>query len=170
MYLRLLLPFILLVPTAVAHAQSCNPASLYYIVRNEKGAVLTKAELETVYDQLPKQIDDASVSISEVSFAPDRKTYYWPESVEWETGTKVPALLFSNAATCTMNLRTVELKYRGKVMHLVFNVEITRSQDDRRQVVDSRKFQNGFFVLDLTRRKRHRDLMIPASHWARPRM
>lgn len=164
--MRCLLFLLLLVPAA-AHAQSCNPASVYYIVRDEKGVVLSKAELQTVFDQLPKKIDDATVVMAEVSFTPDKQTYYWPESADWDKGTKVPALLFSNAGTCTLHLTEVILPYKGKSMRLAFNIDIARRQDDRRQVVDSLRFQNGNFKLDLTKWTRAEDKPIPASHWKR---
>ncbi len=170
MCVRYLLPLLLLLPLASVRGQSCNPASVYYIVRDEKGVVLTKEQLQTIAEQLPEKIDDATVWVADVSFAADNVTYYWPESVEYEKGTKVPALAFSNAATCTLHLRQVQIKYGGKTMGLTFNVEITRHQDDRRPVVDSQKFQNGFFVLDLRGWTRERDKMIPASRWKKPVM
>ena len=162
--LKCLLLLLVFLPAA-AHAQSCNPASVYYIVRDEKGAVLNKTELQTVFDQLPKKIDDATVVMAEVSFAPDKQTYYWPESVEWEKGIKVPALLFSNASTCTLHLTEVLLPYKGQSMRLAFNIDIARRQEDRRQVVDSLGFQNGNFKLDLTKWNHAEDKPIPATYW-----
>src|SRR5262245_35952954 len=84
-----------------SYAQSCNPASVYYIVRDEKGKVVSSADLSLIYKTLPERIGDAGTSEDEVSFKADKKTYYWPENADWEKGAKVPALLFSNAATCT---------------------------------------------------------------------
>lgn len=164
--MKCLLLLLLFLP-ATAHAQSCNPASVEYIVRDEKGVVLSKGELQTIYDQMPKQIGDATVGVNEVSFTPDKLTYYWPESADWDKGTKVPALLFSNAATCTLHLTEVALKYHGRSMRLLFNVDIARRQEDRRQVVDSLRFQNGAFRLDLTKWNHAEDKLIPATHWKR---
>lgn len=158
---------ILLLPLGSAYAQSCNPASVYYIVRDEKGAILSKAELKTVYDQLPKKISDATVVMSDVSFKPDKKSYYWPEQVEFDKGTKIPAILFSNAGECTLHLTDAELKYRGHTMRLIFNIDIARFQEDRRQVVDSLRFQDGTFKLDLKKWGHAEDLMIPATYWAK---
>ncbi|MCM3870547.1 MAG: hypothetical protein ND895_07640 [Pyrinomonadaceae bacterium] len=161
------LPLLVLLLVKCSYAQSCNPASLYYIVRDEKGKVLSRAELTSTYEQLPRQIGDANTSIAEVSFTPDGETYYWPEDAEWEKGTKLPALLFANASTCTMNLNEVTLKYHDKEMRLVFGMNISRTQDDRRPVIDSLPFQNGAFKLDLMGFTPSRDKRIPATRWKR---
>src|SRR5262245_57071085 len=110
-----------------SYAQSCNPASVYYIVRDEKGKVVSSADLSDVYKTLPEKIGDASTSAEEVSFKADKQTYYWPENADWDKGTKVPALLFANAATCTMRLGEVTLSYRGLTMRLRFDVDINRT-------------------------------------------
>jgi len=148
-----------------APAQSCNPAVVNYIVRDEKGKPLTAAELKVVFAQLPKTIDDAQTAMAEVSFAPDGQTFYWPESVDWEKGQKTPALEFANAATCTLQLGQVTLSYHGKQMSLIFNLAIARSQPDRRPVIDSLWFQEGTFRLDLTGWTPARNKLIPAQRW-----
>ena len=165
--MKSLLLLLLLIPSGVSYAQSCNPASVYYIVRDEKGVVLSKEDLQTMVDQLPKKIGDATVWATEVSFAPDKQAFYWPESVEFDKGNKVPALGLSNAATCTLHLTEVELKYKGRTMRLIFNIDIARYQKDRRQAIDSLKFQNGVFRLDLTKWPHHEEKLIPASYWKR---
>jgi len=162
-WLTLLLLFLI----KCSYAQSCNPASLSYIVRDEKGKVVSHATLTSIHEKLPKRIGDADTSLDEVSFAPDKATFYWPEDTEWQKGTKLPALLFSNAATCTMHLSEVSLSFNGKTMRLLFDVDISRTQDDRRPVVESLPFQNGTFRLDLARWTRVRDKVIPATHWKR---
>jgi hypothetical protein len=92
-------------------------------------------------------------------------TYYWPESVEYPKGNKVPVLEFANARTCTLNLGQVDLSYRGKQMHLFFNIDIARFQDDRRPVIDSLPFQEGSYRLDLTGWSHSREQLIPATRW-----
>ena len=161
--LFLLLSIFLVVKAA--NAQSCNPASVDYLVRDEKGQLLNRDQLNSVLAELPKLIGDATVSDGDVSFTADKVTYYWPEDADWEKGTKVPALLFSNAGTCTMKLGEVTLTLNGKKMRLAFNIDINRTQDDRRQVVDSVRFQQGSFRLDLTGWDRAREKLIPAKHW-----
>jgi len=161
----LLLALLLPTPFTSTPAQSCNPASVYYIVRDEKGTVLSREDLQTMVDQLPKKIGDATVWSTELSFKPDKQTFYWPESVDFDKGTKVPALGLSNAATCTLHLTEVELKYKGRTMRLIFNIDIARYQKDRRQAIDSPKFQDGVFQLDLTKWSHDEEKLIPASYW-----
>src|ERR1043166_5633618 len=91
-----------------ASAQYCNPASIHYIVRDERGKVLSETDLKSVYERLPKTIGDADTSTTEVSFASDGTTFYRQESVDWEKGKRVPALMFANARTCVMHLEEVE--------------------------------------------------------------
>lgn len=160
-----LLAGLFLLTSTTASAQSCNPAAVSYIVRDEKGNVLSEAELKALQQQLPKTIGDADVAVSEVSFESDGGSFYRRESVDWDKGKKVAALEFVNAKTCTLNLSTVELTYRGKKMRLVFNVSIERYQDDRRPVVDSLPFKAGTFVLDITSWPHHEDKLIPATLW-----
>jgi hypothetical protein len=50
-------------------------------------------------------------------------------------------------------------------MRLRFDIDISRTQDDRQQVVDSLRFQNGVFHLDLTGWTRDRNKLIPATRW-----
>jgi hypothetical protein len=157
----------ILVATPSAPSQSCNPAVVDYIVRDEKGQVLSAADLKSIYELLPKEIGNAGVNTSQVSFAEDKKTYYWLESVEWEKGAKVPALEFANAATCTLHLEEVTLTYHGKKMRLIFNIDIARNQHDRRPVIDSVPFQEGTFTLDLTGWTHDPEKLIPSTHWLR---
>jgi hypothetical protein len=148
-----------------ASAQSCNPAVVDYIVRDEKGTPLNEAELKVIFEQLPKTIDDAQTAMTEVSFAADGQTFYWPESVDWDKGKKIHALEFANAATCTLQLGQVNLSYHGKHMSLIFNVAIARGQPDRRPVIDSLSFQEGTFRLDLAGWTPVKDQLIPAQRW-----
>ena len=150
-----------------ASAQYCNPAVVDYIVRDEERNPLTEAELRVVYEQLPKAIGDAQTALTEVSFAADGQTFYWPESVDWQTGKKISALEFANAATCTMHLDQVDLLYHGMRMSLIFNLDIGRTQRDRRPVIDSVRFQEGTFRLDLTGWTHNEGKMIGAERWKR---
>jgi hypothetical protein len=158
----MLLVFLLAI---VFNAQSCNPAVVDYIIRDEKGQVISEADVKSIVSQLPKQVGNANVADTQVSFATDKQTYYWPESVEWEKGNKLPALSFANAATCTLHLEEVTLTYHNKKMRLIFNIDIERSQKDRRPVVDSLRFQEGTFKLDLTGWTKDEDKLIPATRW-----
>jgi hypothetical protein len=160
--------FLILAPCAPvdpSRAQSCNPAVVNYIVRDEGGKVLSVAELKSVYEQLPKSIGDARLDVGEVSFADDGKSFYWPESVDWEKGKKAPSLQFANAETCTMHLTEATLTYHNKRMRLIFNIDIARKQPDRRPVIDSPPFQEGIFELDLSGWSHGEDKVIPAERW-----
>jgi hypothetical protein len=149
------------------HAQSCNPASVFYIVRDEGGKVVSTTDLASISAQLPKTIGDATTGANEISVKPDKRTYYWHEDADFDKGTKMPALLFANAATCTMHLGEVTIKYHGVTMRLIFNIDIDRSQDDRQQVIDSVKLQDGTFRLDQKGWNRERETIIPATFWTR---
>jgi hypothetical protein len=156
---------LLFLPLTSVCAQYCNPAVVDYIVRDEKGNVLSGEELKTIHQQLPETIGNADTAVGEVSFLSDGVTYYWPESVDWEKGKKVSTLEFANAATCTLNLPRVDLEYHGMKMTMIFEISIERHQDDRRLVIDSLPFQSGTFTLDLSGWSRSRDKMIPATRW-----
>ena len=167
---RLLSFFLFLVPLMIASptlGQSCNPVTVNYIMRDENGAVLTSDALKAVANQLPKQVGDATTSASDTSFAPDNKTYYWSESTEWEKGTKVPSLMFSNAAVCAMHFSEITLHYKARTMRLIFDIDLPRYQPDRRPVVDSLPFQSGVFRLDLRGWTHEKDKVIPAARWKR---
>ena len=146
-------------------AQSCNPAVVSLILRDEKGNSLSETALKTIYEQLPKLIGDARPSVGDVSFANDGKTYYWPEDVDFPKGNKVPSIKFVNNETCTMHFPEVTLKYQNKTMRLVFNIDITRDQQDRRPVIQCPTFQEGAFQLDLQGWSREPEQMITAERW-----
>jgi hypothetical protein len=85
--------------------------------------------------------------------------------VDWDKGRKVPVLQFINSETCTLHLSEATLVYHHERMRLIFNLDIERSQPDRRPVVDSPPFQEGTFELDLSGWTPEQDQMIPASMW-----
>lgn len=163
--LALFLSVMLGAPAALTRAQYCNPAVISLIVRDENGNVLKETELKSIFEQLPKSIGDAQLFTGEVSFADDGRTFYWPESTDWEKGKKVPALQFINNETCQMRLAQVTITYHNKKMRLVFNIDIARAQPDRRPVIDSLPFQEGTFLLDLSGWPRDEDKMIPSGRW-----
>lgn len=152
-------------PVSLTHAQYCNPAVISYLARDENGNILKESELKSISDRLPRSIDDARLSIGEVSFADDGKIFYWPESLDWQKGRRVPCLLFVNNETCTMHISEVTLTYHNKTMRLIFNIDITRTQPDRRPVIDSLPFQEGTYELDLKDWPREVEQMIPAESW-----
>lgn len=152
-------------PHSATRPQYCNPAVVSYLMRDEKGDLLSESDLKNMCEQLPKTIDNAHPGMSEVSFAEDGKTYYWPESTDWPKGKKVHGLHFVNSETCTLHLTEVTLTYHEKKMRLVFNIDIARTQSDRRPVIDSLPFQQGTFELDLSDWTHEENRMIPAERW-----
>jgi hypothetical protein len=161
----ILVGFTSFVATATPPAQSCNPAVVSLILRDEKGNSLSENALQTIYEQLPKLIGDAPPSVGEVSFADDGKTYYWPEDVDFPKGRKVSSIKFVNNETCTMHFPEVTLKYQNTTMRLVFNIDISRTQQDRRPVIQCPTFQEGAFQLDLQGWSREPERMITAERW-----
>jgi hypothetical protein len=151
--------------SGVQAGQYCNPAVVTYIVRDQSGAVLSEADLKTVVEALPKDIGDAGLYPSDVSFKEDNEHYYWPEDADASKGKKIPALGFANAGKCAMYLSEVTLTYQGRRMHLIFNINIERGQDARRLVVDALPFQEGTFRLDMTGWSGDRATLIHADRW-----
>jgi hypothetical protein len=165
-----LLFILTLVVTKSAFGQACNPAAINYIVRDEKGNILTAADLKIMAEQIPKQIGDAATSVAETSLAPGNLTFYWPEEVDWPKGTIVPTLQFANAAACAMRFSEVTLTHNNNKMRLVFDIEILRFQDDRRPLIDGLPFQKGTFKLDLSGWTHERNRLIQANRWKRLRV
>ena len=149
---------------SLARAQACNPAVVSYLVRDENGTLLRQSDLQVVYQQLPKSIGDADTFVGETSFAEDGKSFYRPESVDFEKGKKTPALEFINAKTCTMHFTEVTLVYHQKRMRLIFNIDIARGQSNRRPVIDSLPFQEGTFEFDKTGLP-EADELVPSFSW-----
>jgi hypothetical protein len=148
----------------LSQAQSCNPAVVSYLVHDERGRLLSESELEAVHKQLPTSIGDADTFLGEISLANDGKSFYRPESVNFDKGKKMPALEFINAKTCTMHLSEVTLVYHEKRMRLIFNIDIARFQSNRRPVIDSLVFQEGTFELDKSRLP-EADELVPSTVW-----
>ena len=149
---------------SLIQAQYCSPAVVSYLVHDENGKLLGGPELKAVQEQLPKSIGDADTFLGEISLAEDGKSFYRPESVNFDKGKKMPALEFINAKTCTMHLSEVTLVYHEKRMRLIFNIDIARNQPNRRPVIDSLVFQDGTFELDRSRLPEE-DEMVPSTIW-----
>jgi len=133
-------------------------------VHDESGRLLSESELKALHEQLPKSIGDADTFLSEISLVDDGKSFYRPESVNFDKGKKIPALGFANAKTCTMHLSEVTLVYHEKKMRLIFNIDITRYQNNRRPVIDSLTFQEGTFEFDKTELP-EADELVPSTTW-----
>jgi len=149
---------------SLSQAQSCNPAVVSYLVHDESGKLLSESELKAVQEQLPKSIGDADTFLGEISLAEDGKSFYRPESVNFDKGKKMAALEFINAKTCTMHLSEVTLVYQKKRMRLIFNIDIARDQSNRRPVIDSLVFQEGTFEFDKSGLPEG-DELVPSTSW-----
>ena len=149
---------------SLSQAQSCNPAVVSYLVHDESGKLLSESELKAVQERLPKSIGDADTFLGEISLAEDGKSFYRPESVNFDKGKKMPALEFINAKTCTMHLSEVTLVYHEQRMRLIFNIDIARDQSNRRPVIDSLVFQQGTFELDKSGLPEG-DELVPSTSW-----
>jgi hypothetical protein len=57
-------------------AQSCNPAVVSYLVRDEKGNLLNQKDLQPIYEQLPKSIGDADTFLGEIALADNWQILY----------------------------------------------------------------------------------------------
>ena len=148
----------------ISQAQSCNPAVVSYLVRDESGKLLSESELKTIHEQLPKSIGDADTFLGEISLAEDGKSFYRPESVNFDKGKKMAALEFINAKTCTMHLSEVTFVYHEKRMRLIFNIDIARNQSNRRPLIDSLFFQEGTFEFDKSQLPQG-DELVPSTSW-----
>ena len=155
------------VPSGLSFVQSCNPAVVSYIIRDESGHILSAPALESVFKQLPKSIGDAQCDVGNASISDDRMSFYWPESVDWSKGEKIPVLEFINSRTCTMHLTEATLTYKDKKMRLIFNLDIARHQPDRRPLIDSVPFQEGTFELDLHGWSHETHKIIGSDRWKR---
>jgi hypothetical protein len=147
-----------------AHAQSCNPAVVSYLVRDEQGRLLSEADLQSIAAQLPKTIGDAHIFVGEVSLTQNDTHFYWQSSVNWDKGRKVPALQFINAAKCEMLLQQVTLTYHGQPMQLGFALWISRTEPKRNLVIEALPFQAGKFSLRTTGAATKE--VIPAYRWS----
>jgi hypothetical protein len=124
-----------------ACGQSCRPAVVGYIVRDEKGNVLNEAQLESVRKEMTSRWD-----IRRMPFSEDGKTLIGEYSEEAKRAKiLVPTLFVANASTCELGLEEVTLKYDGKTMRLRFKLWVYR----RAIAVDSLPFEEGTFELEM---------------------
>jgi len=120
--------------------------------------------LRTIAEKLPENIGDASINPGEVSLTDDGG-YIHSTSVDYPKGKKQAALEFANAGPCTMFLAEVTLTYHARRMHLLFNLNVGRGQPDQRLVIDSLRFQEGTFMLDMNNWISGGEKVVPATRW-----
>jgi hypothetical protein len=160
-----LLIFVACVSTGSIYAQACEPASVDYIVRDERGKELGKSELNAVYERmskLPREVGE--VYVGTAILAKDRKTFYSPYSEESKSGEEVPVITIFNMVSCRIKFADSTLEYHGKKMRLFFDVD--SEQLVHHMVIDSLPFQEGTFKLDLSGLEQA-DRVIAATRWKR---
>jgi hypothetical protein len=141
-----------------AYGQSCRPAVLKYIVRDERGENLSEAEMQAVR----KQMAQPAAEVSMVSLSEDGGVYSDYSTEAKEAKTKLPALSYADAKSCELNVKELTLQHEGKTMRLIFNMNIYR----RAFVIDSLPFQRGTFELDLNDiSEEDSSRVIPAKRW-----
>jgi hypothetical protein len=164
-----LLIFVTCVATSSIYAQECHPAIVNYIVRDEKGKVLGKSDLNAVYERISKLPSEVgSVYLGTAFLAKDRETFYSPYSEERKNGEEVPVIAFGHSGPCQLKFADSTLEYHGKKMRLFFDVDIpSKEQPVYDVVVDSLPFQEGTFKLDLSGLKQDDHRVMAASRWKR---
>lgn len=128
-----------------AYGQSCRPAVLKYVVRDEKGKYLSMTELEAVYKQMPpaQSVNSVTRGVSTVRLT--KKGTLVGYSTE-ATKTELPAIYYAEAGECRLKISEFTLEHAARKMHLIFDLDIDR----RTFAIDSLPFQNGTFKLDQT--------------------
>jgi hypothetical protein len=164
-----LLIFVAYASTGSIYAQSCQPAAVDYIVRDEGGKVLGEIELKAVYERmskLPSEVGD--VYVGTAFLATGWKTFYSPYSEDRKNGEKVPVIAFEHSGPCHLKFTDATLEYDGKKMRLIFAVDIpSKEQPVHDMVIDSLPFQGGTFKLDPSGLEHEDHRVMAASRWKR---
>jgi hypothetical protein len=162
-----LLIFVACASTGSICAQSCQPAVVSYIIRDESGRVLGKSELNVVYERISKlPTEVGAVYIGTAFMAKDRKTFYSPYSEERARGEEVPLIAFGHDGPCRLKFSDATLEYHGKKMRLIFDVDIpSEKQPVHDLVIDSLPFQEGTFKLDLSGLAQQDHRVMAATRW-----
>lgn len=141
-----------------AYGQSCRPAVLKYIVRDEKGKTLSEAALQAVRNEMA----EPKAEVSMVSLSKGGEVYSEYSAQAKEAKIKLPALTYWDAGSCELDVKEISLQRAGKTMRLIFNMNIYR----RAFAIDSLPFQRGTFELntkDISEEDSSR--VIPAKRW-----
>jgi len=158
--MKVLISILLLSGLAMcAAAQSCRPAELHYFVRDSNGKFLTALQLATVAKAMSAPVPD----VTEMALAADGSLVGYSAK---PTRSTRPALSFADAKTCRLKVDEWTLTYRGRTMHLIFDLDYER----RAYTFDSIPFRTGAYRLDKSRLDDSaNDQIISASSWKRVR-
>jgi len=149
--------------TKEAFGQSCRPAVVSYLVRDEKGKVLNETELGLISKEMT-----SGWGIRKIAFSEDGKSLISEYSEDAKRAVnQIPVLTVSNATKCELWVKEVTLKYGARTMRLVFNLHVYR----RAIAIDSLPFADGTFQLGLEKEWPDKtepyqgDSYIPAVRW-----
>lgn len=138
-------------------AQSCRPAELHYFVRDMNGKLLTEARLQTIAKTMTPPVPD----VTALAIAADGSLVGYSAK---PTRSTRPALSFADAKSCHLKVAEWTLVYRGRTMHLIFDLDFER----RAYTFDSLPFRSGTYRLDKNGLENAaNDEIIPASRWKR---
>jgi len=146
-----------------AFGQSCRPAVVSYLVRDEKGKVLNETELVLISKEMTSRW-----GIRQIAFSEDGKSVISEYSEDAKRAVnQVPVLTVSNATKCELWLKEVTLRYGARTMRLVSNLHVYR----RAVAIDSLPFAEGTFQLGLEKEWPNQtepyqgDSYIAAARW-----
>jgi hypothetical protein len=156
--MRIVVLFVLVLAVcSFADGQSCRPAELNYIVRDETGKVLSERELKDIF----KQMKEGVTGVGSVSLTEEGTLVGYSGKEPKET---LPVIYVVDAAACHIKVGEFTLQIGGHRMRLIFDLELDR----RALTIDSLPFQAGTYRLDK------RDLengfaerIVPATRWKR---
>ena len=138
-----------------AQAQSCRPAELNYIVRDEKGKMMTEADTQKVFAQMPKPAQ----GVHTLDVAADGTLVGYSAR---PAASKIAAIYYVDAKTCQLKIDEFTLKHAGRTMRLIFALDLER----RSYTFDSVPFQTGTYRLDQTNlTDTDNNSIIPATRW-----
>ena len=151
--------FVIFLSWSFVNAQSCRPAELNYIVRDERGNVFSESMLHKVF----RDVKPPKSGIGTVAFTDEGKLVGYSGKDPAKT---LAAIFFVDAATCQVTVTEVALTRDNVTMRLVFNLDVNR----RAYTIDSLPFQRGTFHLDQKGLSdTSQDELVPASRWKRGR-
>jgi hypothetical protein len=150
---------LLFISFGAVNAQSCRPAELNYIVRDESGNVMSETMLKRVF----RQMKPPTSGVGSVAFADDGKLVGYSGK---EPKTIVPAIFFVDAAACKLKIADIVLTRDSETMRLVFDLDIDR----RAYTIDSVPFRAGTYRLDQREiADIDQNSVVPASRWKKVR-
>src|SRR5690348_8326288 len=103
-FLLFTFPFCLSAP-----AQSCRPAEVDYIVRDEKGKVMTEGETQKVFAQMPKPAQ----GVHTLDVAADGTLVGYSAK---PAASKLASIYYVDAKMCHLKVGQLTLKHAGRTM------------------------------------------------------